>query len=471
MWSKVDAYIKKHKLLKTKDLYLVALSGGADSVALLLLLKEHGFNVHAAHCNFRLRGAESDGDEAFCVELCQGLGVELHRVHFDTRTYAELHKVSIEMAARELRYGWFAQLCKDLGAAGVCVAHHRDDSVETVLLNLVRGTGLRGLTGIKPRSEQVMPCEKSLQKQESIQDNGLQEHSTLVVLRPLLGVSRIEIEAFLTERGQKYVTDSTNLEADVLRNKVRLQVLPLLRELNPAVSDNIQQTAENLVEAQEVLDAVVSEYVNSNLLEISKLEKYGSSEYIIFEWLKNYGFNGSQVRQILDAECGGIVSSGTGYDVLKDRSRLIVEKTDVAFQSPRNVTTKPIKRMVVPEEGTYVLSGFGGKTAENNTFRVRKCAVYVSKESHIATLDVAKVHFPLTIRGAEEGDKMQPFGMKGTKLLSDLMTDLKMNLFEKRRQLVVVDAQGVIVWAVGLRTDQRAAVSDQTKEVLEISQN
>ena len=446
----------------------MALSGGADSVALLLLLKEHGFNVHAAHCNFRLRGAESDGDEAFCVELCQELGVELHRVHFDTRTYAELHKVSIEMAARELRYGWFAQLCKDLGAAGVCVAHHRDDSVETVLLNLVRGTGLRGLTSIKPRSEQVMPCEKSLQKQESIQDTDLQEHSRLVVLRPLLGVSRIEIEAFLTERGQKYVIDSTNLEADVLRNKVRLQVLPLLRELNPAVSDNIQQTAENLVEAQEVLDAVVSEYINSNVLELSKLEKYGSSEYIIFEWLKNYGFNGSQVRQILDAECGGIVSSGTGYDVLKDRSRLIVEKTENYSPAIRNM---PSKRMVIPEEGTYVLSGFGGKTAENNTFRVRKCAVYVSKEPHIATLDVAKVRFPLTIRRVEEGDKMQPFGMQGTKLLSDLMTDLKMNLFEKRRQLVVVDAQGVIVWAVGLRTDQRAAVSDQTKEVLEISQN
>ena len=468
MWSKVGAYIKKYNLLKYNDLYLVALSGGADSVALLLLLKEAGYQVHAAHCNFRLRGAESDRDEAFCVEFCQGLGVELHRVHFDTRTYAELHKVSIEMAARELRYGWFAQLCKDLGAAGVCVAHHRDDSVETVLLNLVRGTGLRGLTGIKPRSEQVVPCEKSLQKQESIQDTGLQEHSTLVVLRPLLGVSRIEIEAFLTERGQKYVTDSTNLEADVLRNKVRLQVLPLLRELNPAVSENIQQTAENLVEAQEVLDAVVSEYINSNVLELSKLEKYGSSEYIIFEWLKNYGFNGSQVRQILDAECGGIVSSGTGYDVLKDRSRLIVEKTENYSPETRNM---PSKRMVIPEEGTYVLSGFGGKTAENNTFRVRKCAVYVSKEPHIATLDAAKVRFPLTIRRVEEGDKMQPFGMQGTKLLSDLMTDLKMNLFEKRRQLVVVDAQGVIVWAVGLRTDQRVAVSDQTKEVLEISQN
>lgn len=443
MWSKVDAYIKKHKLLNNNNLYLVALSGGADSVALLLLLKEHGFNVHAAHCNFHLRGAESDRDEAFCVTLCRQLDVPFHRVHFDTRAYADLHKVSIEMAARELRYGWFAQLCKDLGAAAVCVAHHRDDSVETVLLNLVRGTGLRGLTGIKPlTSHGVCPPVR--------------------LIRPLLCVSRSEIEAFLAERGQKYVTDSTNLEAGVLRNKIRLQVLPMLRELNPAVSENIQRTAENLVEAQEVLDAVVGEFKNSNMLELSELEKYGSSEYVIFEWLKNYGFNGNQVRQILDAECGGIVSSATGYDVLKDRSRLIVEKTENYPQGVRNVTSRPSKRIVVPEEGTYVLD-------ENNTFRVHKCAVYVSKVPLIATLDAAKVHFPLTIRGVEEGDRMQPYGMQGMKLLSDLMTDLKMNLFEKRRQLVVADAQGVIVWAVGLRTDQRVAVSDQTKEVLEIA--
>ena len=435
MWSKIDAYIKKYKLLNTNNLCLVALSGGADSVTLLLLLKEHGFNVHAAHCNFHLRGVESDRDEAFCVELCQELGVELHRAHFNTHEYAELHKVSIEMAARELRYRWFEQLRQDIGAAGICVAHHRDDSVETVLLNLVRGTGLRGLTGIQPR-------------------NGY-------ILRPLLCVSRVEIEAFLTEKGQKYVTDSTNLEADVLRNKVRLQVLPLLRELNPAVSENIQRTAENLGEAQEVLDAVVGKYKDSNILELSELEKYGSSEYIIFEWLKNYGFNGSQVRQIINADSGGIVHSEQGFDVLKDRTRLIVEKTDVTFQSRRNVTSMPSKRIVVPEEGTYILD-------ENSKFRVRKCAVYVSKVPHIATLDAAKVRFPLTVRRVEEGDWMVPYGMTGRKLLSDLMTDLKMNVFEKRRQLVVVDAQGVIVWAVGLRTDQRAAVRESTVSVWEL---
>lgn len=435
MWSKIDAYIKKYKLLNTNDLYLVALSGGADSVALLLLLKEHGFNVHAAHCNFHLRGVESDRDEAFCVELCQQIGIELHRAHFDTREYAELHKVSIEMAARELRYRWFEQLRQDIGAAGICVAHHRDDSVETVLLNLVRGTGLRGLTGIQPR-------------------NGY-------ILRPLLCVSRVEIEAFLTEKGQKYVTDSTNLEADVLRNKVRLQVLPLLRELNPAVSENIQRTSEHLGEAQAVLDAVLADYENSNTLEISELEKYGSSEYIVFEWLKSYGFNGSQVRQIINADSGGIVHSEQGFDVLKDRTRLIVEKTDVAFQSRRNVISMPSKRIVVPEEGTYILD-------ENSKFRVRKCAVYVSKSPYIATLDADKVAFPLTIRRVEEGDWMVPYGMTGRKLLSDLMTDLKMNVFEKRRQLVVVDAQGVIVWAVGLRTDQRAAVRESTVSVWEL---
>ena len=436
MWSKVKRYIEKYKLLNTNELYLVALSGGADSVALLLLLKNAGFNVHAAHCNFHLRGDESDRDEAFCVELCQRLGVELHRAHFDTREYAELHKVSIEMAARELRYKWFEQLRQDIGAAGICVAHHRDDSVETVLLNLVRGTGLRGLTGIQPRNGHI--------------------------LRPLLCVSRAEIEAFLAEKGQKYVTDSTNLEADVQRNIIRLEVLPLLRKLNPAVAENIQRTAENLAEAQLVLNVVIASINSSNVLNLSDLEKYGSSEYLAFEWLKKYGFNGDQVRQILDADTGKIVSSSTGYDVLKDRGRLIVEPA-----------LEPFNPMRIPEEGTYVLGGpsieFGGKTTENNTIRVRKKPVYVSKEPYVATLDASKVRFPLTVRRVEEGDWMQPYGMKGRKLLSDLMTDLKMSAFEKRRQLVVVDAKGAVLWLVGRRIAAFVSVSDATTAVFEAS--
>ena len=435
-YTKFKSFILSEHLLDNITHIDIALSGGADSVALLLLLKNAHFNVHAAHCNFRLRGEESDRDEAFCVELCQRLGVELHRAHFDTREYAELHKVSIEMAARELRYKWFEQLRQDIGAAGICVAHHRDDSVETVLLNLVRGTGLRGLTGIQPRNGNI--------------------------LRPLLCVSRAEIEVFLAEKGQKYVTDSTNLEADVQRNIVRLEVLPLLRKLNPAVAENIQRTAENLVEAQQVLNVAIAKIDDSNILNLSDIEIYGSSEYLTFEWLKKYGFNGNQVRQILEAETGKIISSMTGYDVLKDRGRLIVEPA-----------LEPFKPMRIPEEGTYVMGGsdaeFVGKNTENKTLRVRKMPVYVSKDPHIATLDATKVSFPLTVRRVEEGDWMQPYGMKGRKLLSDLMTDLKMTVFEKRRQLVVVDSQGVIVWAIGLRIADFVAVSDATTTVVEVA--
>ena len=426
MWSKVEGYIAKHKLLDISNLYLVALSGGADSVCLLLMLHEAGYHLHAAHCNFHLRGAESDRDEAFCVSLCERLGIELHRVHFDTWTYAKLHKVSIEMAARELRYKWFEQLRTDIGAAGICVAHHRDDSVETVLMNLVRGTGLRGLCGIQPRHE--------------------------FILRPLLGVSREEVEAYLVGKGQEFVTDSTNLEDDVMRNKIRLNILPMLRELNPAVSENIQRTAEHLADAQMMLDGIVELYKDRKVLDLKELTKYVSSEYVIFEWLKNYGFNGNQVDQIMNAETGSIFTSSTGNDLLVDRQRLIVESS-----------LKPMKKIAIPEDGKYLIG--------NNTFRIRKCTPYVSKQKDLATLDASKILFPLTVRRVEEGDRMQPYGMKGSKLLSDLMTDLKMTLFEKRRQLVVVDAQGIIVWAVGLRTDQRVAVTEGTTEVLEIAFN
>ena len=427
MLSKVKDYIKKHKLLSLSDLYIVALSGGADSVALLLLLDEMGYKVHALHCNFHLRGEESDRDERFCEDLCLKKNIPFHRIHFDTLMYTETHKMSVEMAARELRYRYFEQLRKDIGAEAICVAHHQDDTVETVLLNLVRGTGLRGLTGIQPR-------------------NG-------AILRPLLCVTRTEIEAYLATKQQDYVTDRTNMETDFVRNKIRLQVVPLLRQLNPAVSENIVRTAEHLTEAQKVLDAVVDTYKGSNQLDLCALQQVGSAEYIVFEWLKQYGFNGSQVQQVISAETGSIFSSPTGYEVLKDRDRLLVEPTIMAFT--------PIR---IPEEGTYVLP-------DDRRLNVRRSNPFVSKDSHEATLDARQVRFPLTVRRVEEGDWMIPYGMTGRKLLSDLMTDLKMSLFDRRRQLVVVDAQGAVVWAIGLRTDHRCRVTDATQEVIAIKIN
>ena len=427
MLNKVKDYIKHHKLLDDNKLYLVALSGGADSVALLLLLDEMGYKFHAIHCNFHLRGEESDRDEHFCEQLCQQKNIPFHRIHFDTLTYAEAHKISVEMAARELRYRYFEQLRKDIGAAGVCVAHHRDDTVETVLMNLVRGTGLRGLTGIQPKNGNI--------------------------LRPLLGVSRAEIEEYLRKKGQEYVTDHTNLETDVLRNKVRLQVIPLLRQLNPAVSENIQRAAENLSDAQAVLDAVMLPYQHVKELDLNQLTDTASREYITFEWLKNYGFNGAQVRQILTAETGRVFSSPKGYDVLVDRGRLLVEPS-----------LKPMKNLRIPEEGTYVLD-------DQTRISVKTEPVWISRDAAVATVDVSRVRFPLTVRRVEEGDWMIPFGMEGRKLLSDLMTDRKMTVFEKRRQLVVVDGEGNMVWLVGIRTDNRCRVSSDTTEVLSFYTN
>ena len=237
--DRVRRFASVHELFVYGGKYIVALSGGADSVSLLFVLKhlerELGIGVEAAHCNFHLRGAESVRDEEFCKQLCGRLDVPLHLIHFDTQAYADLHRVSIEMAARDLRYGYFENLRRDIEAQDICVAHHRDDSVETVLLNLVRGTGLRGLRGIQPRNGNI--------------------------IRPLLSLSREDIVQYLGALGESYVTDSTNLHNDVKRNKIRLDVMPLLRELNPSVSQSIFESSLRVGEALKVFDEAMKQSI------------------------------------------------------------------------------------------------------------------------------------------------------------------------------------------------------------------
>ena len=397
MWSKVAQYVEKYKLLNPNELYLIALSGGADSVALLLLLKNAGFNVHAAHCNFHLRGVESDRDEAFCEQLCAVENVPFHRAHFDTRAYAELHKVSIEMAARELRYRWFEQLREDIGAAGICVAHHRDDSVETVILNMVRGTGVHGLTGIRPR-------------------NGY-------ILRPLLCVSRAEIEDYLTKKGQKYVTDSTNLEDEATRNKVRHHIIPELQQLNGKALENIQRMTERMTAVEALLEDYKAKNLHTEAGRVIIQKCNVLNDYLLYELLADYGFNSVQASQIYASMCAdsvGSVFSSADYDLLVDRNCLLVEPH-----------CEPLKPLVIPETGTYILDETRKICVESGVFPI-------SKDPFVATLDATKVCFPLTVRQVEAGDWMVPYGMKGRKLLSDLMTDLKMSIFDKRKQLVVI---------------------------------
>ena len=427
----VRQYIAQQRLLDRSCKQLVAVSGGADSVALLLILKRLDYDVEAVHCNFHLRGQESDRDEAFVRSLCDREGVTIHLSHFDTTTYAELHQVSIEMAARELRYRYFEQLRHDIGAVEICVAHHQDDAVETLLMNLVRGAGIHGLTGIRPRNGHVV--------------------------RPLLCVRRADIEDYLRSVGQDYVTDSTNLVPDVVRNKLRLQVLPLLRELNPAASENMAKTARRLADVETLYDLTVrrlaDEVTVDGAIDVEVLLQGPAPESVLYELLTPKGFNPVQVEQIFSSLTGpsGRVFCSPTHEAVVDRGRLIVEE--------RHETLPTMK---IPETGTYHY--MDGLKLRFSTTETQK----ISKTSDCATLDADKARFPFVIRPVQTGDRFQPFGMEGSRLLSDFLTDRKYSVLEKRRQLVVTDATGNIVWLVGERVDQRYAVSADTRRVLEI---
>ena len=444
---KVETFIRQQHLLQSDGRYLVALSGGADSVCLLLVLKQLGYFVEAIHCNFHLRGEESDRDEDFCRNLCAEKQIPLHLVHFDTREYAQLHKVSIEMAARQLRYHHFASLCHDLGFDGVCVAHHQDDVAETVLMNLVRGTGIKGLSGIKPKIQQRLRVGAKA---------GIP--IPLTVIRPLLCVTRDEIEHFLKEIGQDYVTDSTNLVPDVLRNKIRLQVLPLLDEIAPSASRNIVETAENVAFAEEFLDQAVSgmmeELKEEGSIPVSKIK----SEYLLFRILSDYGFTSVQIKQIyahLDAPTGTEFRSES-HVLVFDRGRLLIEE----------VEKNPFHEMRIPEEGTYILD----ETAKLRIERMPKPEGFeIPRSSDVIALDADSLQMPLTVRLPKEGDRFTPFGMQGSKLVSDFLTDQKLSLLEKRRQLIIHDSTGRILWVVGLRPDNHFRITDSTRTILRLS--
>ena len=277
MERKVSEFIREKRLFGMEDRVLVALSGGADSVALLRVLLRLGYRCEAAHCNFHLRGEESVRDEVFVTRLAERLGVRLHKTGFDTEGYAAGHGVSIEMAARELRYAWFRKLLGETGARVVAVAHHRNDSVETFLLNLVRGTGIDGLRGIRAV-------------------NG-------PVVRPLLCVDRKEILAYLEGLGQEYVTDSTNLQDEYTRNKLRLQVIPLLESINPSVVEGIGRTAERLAEVAGVYHRAMSEALRRVMPEDSVIDgeallREPAPRPVLHEALSPLGVNASQTDDI-----------------------------------------------------------------------------------------------------------------------------------------------------------------------------
>ena len=468
LYLTVRQFVTDKHLLDSDGKYLVALSGGADSVTLLLVLKQLGYEVEACHCNFHLRGKESDRDEQFCVDLCERIGVPLHRIHFDTHTYAELHKVSIEMAARDLRYHYFEQLMEAVDADGICVAHHQDDSVETLLINLLRGTGIEGMTGISPKNGHI--------------------------IRPLLCVSRADILHYLEERKQDFVTDSSNLVPDVVRNKVRLQVIPLLKQICPAAVENIAKTAHYLDEANEAL-ATIRNMATGNLEGAVSKDCYGGMIRIRKSWVKDsespafylhaaigrFGFSGPIIENILASiDTIGKRWETDTYQLVIDREHILVKPKDEAdFQAH-----------TFPEDGNYVLpkqtvymewkedSPVSYTDFVEAADKEQKVSISIenrdeefkpSKQAYMVTLDADKVTFPLTLRRTRTGDRFQPFGMKkGSKLVSDFLTDEKQNLFYKEAQCVLTDKEDNILWVVGKRSSERCKVTTDTTRILRI---
>ena len=419
----VQKFIEEKKLFNLQDKILVALSGGADSVALLRVLQSLGYICECAHCNFHLRGLESDRDETFVRQLCEKQGILLHVTHFDTSAYAKDHHLSIEMAARELRYEWFEHIRKEIGASVIAVAHHRDDSVETFLLNLMRGAGINGLRGIPVKNGKIV--------------------------RPLLSVSREDILDYLQAIHQEYVTDSTNLEDEYMRNKIRLNILPAMKEVNPSIMETIQETTFRFSEIsniyqQDRTEAIAHKVTSTSpdLFRISLVDVLDDVAplSLLHEILFPKGFNGSQIQDIyrtLSSSQSGKRFFSAKWEVLRDREYIWIKK---------KTPTQSIPEIMMEEIE-------------------RTPSFVIPRDKHIACLDADKINRPLTIRKWERGDKFVPLGMNGKKNVSDYLTDKKYSLFQKENQYVVCCGED-IVWLVNERTDHRYRITDNTQRIM-----
>jgi tRNA(Ile)-lysidine synthase len=431
--------IREHQLFTKQDNLLVALSGGSDSVALLRVLLELGYHCQAAHCNFHLRDAESDRDEKFVRTLCSELEVPLFVTNFDTRAYATTHKISIEMAARDLRYAYFEEIRKQLNLSAIVVAHHRDDNVETFLLNLMRGSGLHGLTGMHFR-------------------NGF-------VVRPLLEVSRKDILEYLKTLAQAYVTDSSNLETQFTRNKIRLQLLPLMRQINPSVDATIEQTSMRLLSIEKVCQGVLSETKKRVLkpaskdillvIDVAAILQEPSPEWILYELLSPFGFSSTQINDILCT-----MDTHTGARFQSNRTDLLIDRGLIEVKKRENLPD-------VEERAFNMACRVKVKGGFLRNFILSADELkHIPHEKHVAALDASAIIFPLIVRRIKRGDRFIPFGMKGSKLVSDYLTDRKYSLFQKQEQLAVCSGKDII-WLVNERPDNRfAIVPGKTEKIL-----
>ena len=441
MLEQLQAYINRYNLLAEGEKVILALSGGIDSMVLAGLLLKSKVEFVAAHCNFHLRGEESDGDEKFVRDYAERNGIQCFVKHFETEKYAAEQGISIEMAARELRYAWFEELRQQLGYDKIAVAHHADDQAETFIINLLRGAGLNGLKGMKPQ-------------------NG-------VIIRPLLWVSREQIRKYAVENQILWREDHTNAESVYLRNKIRNQLLPAFDELQPEARQGLYKSLEHLSAENELYRELLQEKLGQIIEYNSDIQRIPHSAFLIqhssfqllFEWLRQYGFNTDQCHFIYDA-----LGSGVGNQYCSPTHCVVIGRDDLQLSEIKEKTDDEIQIEIGEEEILFPVHLCFSKLEKTADF-------FIDKSPYVAQLDFDKLKFPLTLRHWRHGDRFHPLGMKGSKLLSNFFVDQKFTEYQKQNVWLLVSADGDILWVVGYRIDERFKVSNSTKTIFLCRQN
>ncbi|PWL24609.1 tRNA lysidine(34) synthetase TilS [uncultured Roseivirga sp.] len=426
-------FIKKHALIDEKDDLLLAVSGGVDSMVLfnLILQTKHRFAV--AHCNFQLRGEQADLDEILVKEACESNGIKNHSVRFETKKFASAKGISTQMAARELRFDWFRELCSKFGYTKIVLAHHRDDSIETFFLNLSRGTSLKGLRGIQARNENL--------------------------IRPLLPFSKKEIVDYATRNGIAWREDVSNEENYYKRNLIRHELLPVFKELNPdfekVMSENLEKLEYRYQTSERHYDdlraSLIEEQNNQSRIVKSEILEQCASAYDLYEVLRPFSFNFDTAEQLFESlDKVGVQFKSDSYFALVDREYVLIEK-----------------RSTTSYESFELQEGEGGFSCADKHYHLSVLGVSdwkLDRNPEHAALDLASLQFPLEIRPWQEGDAFRPIGMKGRKLISDLLIDLKVPLSDKPKVHVLL-SNDEIAWVIGFRISEKFKVSEKTRKV------
>lgn len=440
MLSDFTEYLFDVLQINKTDPILLAVSGGLDSTAMAHLFHEAGLNYGIAHCNFQLRGKDSDEDENFVRQLASRLNVPFFSTRFDTTAFSEENKISVQEAARNLRYRWLHETAEGNGFCWIATAHHQDDSVETMLFNLIKGCGIRGLHGILPKQNKV--------------------------IRPLMFTGREALEAWVKSKGISWREDASNAIAKYDRNKIRLNVIPEIEKINPSFKKTALASIQRFAEAQEIIDVFVArlkdeafEMKDGRLCLRKSAFTFGNANRtLLYELLAPYGFNNQQTEQMLsrfDAPPGGIFYSPT-YQVLNDRSYLILLPNKTRQKEEEYEIGEGMRQLEVPE-GVFHFE------------KSNEVPTEFSKDPNVAWFDARKLQFPLRLRRWKAGDRFQPLGMGGrSKKVQDLLSDSKLSRFDKER-VWILESQGRICWVVGHRTDERFKIDESTKSSLRIS--